>query len=196
MQNKYTEIMTTLTKRELRWHLLLTQIILIFLSLLLGLFLFDRFSEFQALLKWHETEQLVLGVTMGMVVVGLDLVLMKRLPPSYYDDGGINEKIFSGATPLEIAVISLTVAISEELLFRGVLQTHFGLVFTSILFALIHYRYLFKWYLFLNITVLSFILGFVFKYTNNNLLVTVLMHFIIDFLLGIYISKKSDAKRK
>ena len=61
---------------------------------------------------------------------------MKVLPSHYYDDGGLNERIFRGRSVIEIAVISSVVSIAEEILFRGVIQTHVGLIISSIIFAL------------------------------------------------------------
>ncbi|WP_313888844.1 CPBP family intramembrane glutamic endopeptidase [Peribacillus sp. TH24] len=119
--------------------------------------------------------------------------MMRVTPSSYQDDGGINERIFSSLSYPMIFVVALVVAISEELLFRGVLQTHLGLLWTSIIFAAVHYRYLFNWFLFLNVLVLSFFIGFLFEWTNN-LLVTITAHFLIDFILGVLIRRK-QAKR-
>ncbi|MEH7255142.1 CPBP family intramembrane glutamic endopeptidase, partial [Neobacillus niacini] len=74
--------------------------------------------------------------------------------------------------------------------FRGVIQTKVGLILASLIFAIIHYRYLFNWFLFSNIVILSFLIGFIYDWTNN-LAVTMIMHFTIDFLLGLYIKSKN-----
>lgn len=136
---------------------------------------------------------MLFGIPAGIIVVLFDLFMMRVTPSSYQDDGGINERIFSSLSYSMIFVVALVVAISEELLFRGVLQTHLGLLWTSIIFAAVHYRYLFNWFLFLNVLVLSFFIGFLFEWTNN-LLVTITAHFLIDFILGVLIRKK-QAKR-
>ncbi|MEH6908254.1 CPBP family intramembrane glutamic endopeptidase, partial [Neobacillus drentensis] len=121
-----------------------------------------------------------------IAVVLADILLMKSLPSSYYDDGGLNERIFKKRNIFHILFIALFVAFSEELLFRGIIQTKLGLILASIIFAIIHYRYLFNWFLFVNIVVLSFFIGLIFEWTGN-LAVTIAMHFVIDFLLGVYI---------
>ena len=72
------------------------------------------------------------------------------------------------------------------MLFRS---TTFGFVFASVLFAFVHYRYLRKPVLFISIVFVSFYLGFLFKLTEN-LLVTIVVHFIVDFLLGLIIRKQ------
>ncbi|MCM3180114.1 CPBP family intramembrane glutamic endopeptidase [Cytobacillus horneckiae] len=194
MRDKYSDIVKELTDRELLFHLYLTQLLLLVISLILGFLLFDSFSDFTALFKWADINIIIIGGTAGIIVVLIDLALMRVLPSSYYDDGGLNNKIFRSPSLFQIAFITMLVAFSEEILFRGVIQTNFGLIVSSIIFALVHYRYLFNWFLFLNVVLLSFLIGFVYYFTEN-LVVTILMHFIIDFLLGMSIKYRNQYNR-
>jgi uncharacterized protein len=189
MKKKYNEMIKELTDKELTFHLYLTQVLLLIVSFILGLSLFKDFSYLK-LIKWNDFQIIEFGVPGGILVVLIDVILMKQLPSSYYNDGGLNERIFRNKGTLQIAWITAMVAFSEEMLFRGMIQTKFGLIIASIVFAIIHYRYLFNWFLFLNIMLLSFLIGFIYEFTNN-LAVTIVMHFVIDFLLGIFIKKKS-----
>lgn len=186
MKRKYAELIKSLSDKELLFHLFMTQIILLTISFILGFFLFDHFSYLRSL-QLNDVKILTIGIPAGIMVVLIDILLMKWLPASYYDDGGLNERIFRNKNIPQIFLIAAVVAISEELLFRGIIQTKVGIILASIIFALIHYRYLFNWFLFLNIVVLSFVIGLIFEWTNN-LAVTIMMHFLIDFLLGIYIN--------
>jgi len=185
MKRKYTQIIKQLTDKELLYHLYLTQIFLLVISLILGAILYDHFSYLQNL-DLADNRILKIGLPAGLIVVLADIVLMKLLPASFYDDGGLNERIFRNRNVFHTLVIALVVAFSEELLFRGIIQTKVGLIMASIIFAVIHYRYLFNWFLFLNIILLSFLIGLIYKWTGN-LAVTIMMHFVIDFLLGVYI---------
>jgi uncharacterized protein len=189
MNNKYNEIIKELTDKELLFHLYATQIVLLLITFVLGILLYDHFS-FLNQLKWNDIRILTIGAMAGLLVVIIDIVLMKWLPSSYYHDGGLNEKIFQNRNIFHIAWITVTVAFSEEMLFRGIIQTRFGLIVASLVFAVIHYRYLFNWFLFINIVLLSFLIGFIYEWTNN-LAVTIVMHFVIDFLLGIHIKYKN-----
>lgn len=189
MKNKYNELIKELTDRELLFHLYATQVLLLGISFVLGIILFDHFS-FLYRIRLNDFNMLKVGAAAGIIVVAIDLVFMKVLPESYYDDGGLNEKIFHNKSTLHIALIAFIVAFSEELLFRGIIQAKFGLITASILFALVHYRYLFNWFLFADIVLLSFSIGVIFMLTDN-LAVTVVMHFTIDFSLGIYMKWKS-----
>ncbi|MFJ5621158.1 lysostaphin resistance A-like protein [Peribacillus loiseleuriae] len=198
MKNKQAELIARLSNRELHKQLFLTQILLLVISTILGFILFDHYSSFTKIFRM-EWKIIYIGVSAGLIVVLLDLVMMKLLPEAYHNDGGINERIFTSLSYPMIAVVALLVAISEELLFRGVLQTHVGLIWTSVLFALVHYRYLFHPFLFINIILLSFFIGFIFEMTGN-LYVTISMHFTIDFILGLIIKmtkgKNLDRKRE
>ncbi len=189
LKNKYSEIINELTDKELIRHLYTTQIILIALSLVLSIFLFDGYS-FWLQIHLFDLDILTIGLTAGLLVVLIDFLFTKWLPSSYYDDGGLNERIFRNQSFFQIFWIAIFVAFSEEMLFRGIIQTKIGLVWACLLFAAVHYRYLFNWFLFINIILLSFLIGFIFAWTNN-LAVTIVMHFVIDFLSGIQIRWKN-----
>lgn len=194
-RDQYRELIRGLSDKELSFHLFLTQGLLLGVSLILGIFLFDGLDDFLELIQWNDPLIWQVGATAGVAVVIVDLTLMKFLPPSLYDDGGLNERIFRNKNVLEIAVITALVAFSEEILFRGIIQTHTGLIVSSVIFALVHYRYLFNWFLFLNIIFLSFVIGFIYMKTGN-LAVTITMHFIIDFLLGLSISVRNKQEQE
>jgi uncharacterized protein len=185
MKNKYNQLINGLTDREILIHLYMTQIILLVITIVLGILLFEQFSFMKAI-DFSDSRIMLIGVPAGVAVVILDILLMKWLPSSYYDDGGLNNRIFKNRSTLHIAWIAAVVAISEELLFRGVIQTKVGLILASLIFAIIHYRYLFNWFLFTNIVILSLFIGYLYEWSNN-LALTIVMHFTIDFLLGIYI---------
>ncbi|KAB2338356.1 CPBP family intramembrane metalloprotease [Cytobacillus depressus] len=191
MKDKYSELIKELTDRDLLFHLYLTQFILLSISVILGMILFKRYSDIFDLFELHDLNIIVIGGSAGLIIVLLDVLLMKVLPPAYYDDGGLNERVFRNRSVIHIAVIAAIVAFCEELLFRGIIQTHAGLIISSIIFAVVHYRYLFNWFLFLNVVLLSFIIGYIF-YLTENLFVTIFMHFIIDFLLGIIIKYRKN----
>ncbi|MCA1054679.1 CPBP family intramembrane metalloprotease [Rossellomorea aquimaris] len=192
---KQGDLINQLSKRQLTFHLFFTQIVLLTISFLLGIFLFEDWSTFGSQFRYTSSIWTV-GVTVGLIVVMIDVFLMKKLPPRYYDDGGVNERIFSDRSIWEIALLAIAISLSEELLFRGVLQFHFGLIISSIVFAAIHFRYWAHWFLILNIVVLSFLIGIIYESTGN-LVVTIVMHFIIDFLLGLYMRfKASQAKEE
>lgn len=192
MKDRYKETVAGLTEKELLFHLAATQILLLTISGILGMIVFDSIKEFTELFVWDDQNILTYGLGAGAAVVALDVVLMKYLPKSYYDDGGLNERIFRNRSVSQIMLIAAVVAASEEILFRGVIQTNTGLIISSIIFAVVHYRYLFNWFLFTNIILLSFLIGFIYMVTHN-LAVTIIMHFVIDFILGLIIKFRTHA---
>lgn len=195
MKKSYFELVKKIPEHELLRSLYLTQLFLLIMALVLGFFFFDSLGAFLSLFQLTEADILFYGVGGGLVVVIADFIFMRLLPAEWYDDGGINERIFQKRSFGEIAGIAFVVALGEELLFRGVLQTHFGLIVASLLFALVHYRYLFRLFLFINVVGLSFLLGFIYHVTEN-LVVTIVMHFIIDFLLGCLIKVQFDKQNQ
>jgi uncharacterized protein len=190
MKNRFQEMINEMTEKELLTHLYATQFILLTIAIILGMLIYRSLDFFEVLFNWRDWSILYVGITAGLFVVILDLLLMAVVPKAYYDDGGLNEKIFRNRKIYHIALIALIVAFSEELLFRGIIQTELGLIAASIIFALIHYRYLFNWFLLLNIITLSFVIGLIYQWTEN-LSVTFVMHFVIDFLLGCIIMVKN-----
>ncbi|MFU0791589.1 CPBP family intramembrane glutamic endopeptidase [Cerasibacillus sp. JNUCC 74] len=189
---KQRELILRMDNQELRKQLTLSQIIFILISLVLSFALFESFTaQWLQLFQWQIKEILFYGVLPGLVIVSIDLILTYLLPAKYYDDGGINEKIFAEQPIWFILVFSLLVAVSEELLFRGVLQTSFGYWFASLLFALVHFRYLKKPVLLISVLFVSFYLGYLF-YLTENLVVTMVAHFIVDCLLGFFIRFKRE----
>ncbi|ASN05485.1 CPBP family intramembrane glutamic endopeptidase [Virgibacillus necropolis] len=183
---KQRDIIKQLTDRELNVQLIISQFSLVFLSIILSYILFDSFVDWLNYFKLSYYDIVYYGAASGLLIVIIDLVFMYIFPKKYYDDGGINQRIFRDRSVGGIFLLALLVAIAEELLFRGVIQTTFGYLVASIVFALIHFRYLKKPVLFVSILFVSFYIGYIFVLTEN-LLVTIMAHFIIDFTLGLVI---------
>ncbi len=184
-----SEMIKRMTDQELTKSLVYTQFLLLFISLILGFILFDHLMDIFQYFSWNVSEIVCYGFLSGLLIVVIDLILMKYVPKKYFDDGGINERIFKNRSIGGILIIALCVAFTEELLFRGVIQSNFGLLIASLLFAFIHVRYLRQPLLLISVVMISFYFGYLFELTGN-LLVTMTSHFIVDFLLGIIIRFK------
>ncbi|WP_108671090.1 CPBP family intramembrane glutamic endopeptidase [Peribacillus acanthi] len=190
MKNKQAELIKHLTDQQLLANVILTQVIVLIVAAIIGFLTFNSFQQFSELFRWDFEQIVVIGGLSGLLIVSLDIVFMKFLPERYHDDGGINKRIFGSLSYPMIIIVAFVVAIAEEILFRGILQTTFGLVLTSIIFSIVHYRYLFNWFLFINIVLLSFFIGFLYEWTGN-LNVTIFAHFLIDCILGIIIRRSA-----
>lgn len=189
MVKRQADLIKEMDDWEILFHLYLTQVMMILVALIIGFFLFANIDAFFKIWEWNLKEILLFGGGSAIIVVAIDAVLMKILPKHMYDDGGVNEKVFQKRPVWHITIICLLVAFSEELFFRGVIQTHFGFLIASLVFALLHFRYLFKWALLMVVISLSFYIGWIYLITGN-LLVTIFMHFVIDFVFALIIRRK------
>ncbi|KGX85947.1 CPBP family intramembrane glutamic endopeptidase [Pontibacillus litoralis] len=185
-RRKQEELIKQLTDRQLVNQVYVTQLLLFSIAIVLAFLMIDSFNEWATIWMWDSSVILRYGVMAGLIVFLIDVVLMATLPEQWYDDGGINVRVFRSISVLEIAVIAALVAIVEELLFRGIIQTSFGYITASLAFAVLHLRYLTKPVLLLSVLMISFYLGWMFEMTQL-LWVTIVAHFIIDFMLGVMI---------
>src|SRR5699024_9418322 len=176
---KQRDIIKQLSDKELKYQLLFSQFILFILSIILSVFLFHSLHDWFAYFHFHTIYIIYFGIGTGIVIVGFDLLIIYLLPAKWYDDGGINERIFKNRSIADILLIVGIVSIAEEFLFRGVIQTTFGYIIASTLFALVHIRYLSKPVLFISVLITSFYIGWIFEITGS-LLVTITAHFIVD----------------
>lgn len=186
---RQAELADQLTNEQLRRAVVYSQGVFLFISIVLSFFLFDSLADWISLFHFNMSEMVYFGIMPGIIMVLIDLVLMSILPSHYYDDGGINKRIFTNLSIPRIFVLTLLIAVSEEMLFRGVIQTTFGYLTASIIFALVHVRYLRKPVLLLSVLMISLFIGYMYEVTNN-LLVSITTHFVIDFLLGLIIRYK------
>lgn len=183
---KQSELIKQMTDKDLKKSLVFSQALFVLISGILSIILFENMSVWLTLFDLDIYAIVYYGVIPGLVIVLVDLILMYVLPKHHFDDGGINEKLFRSRSIGDIFMIALIVAISEELLFRGVIQTVFGFLIASIVFTLVHIRYLKKPVLLISVLCISFYIGYLFELTGN-LYVTITVHFIVDFLLGLVI---------
>jgi|SRR5699024_3884730 len=163
-----------------------SQLLFLFIAIFLSVFLFPSFSDWSKLFSYNIKEISYYGILPALLIIAINILLKKFIPKEHLDDGGINEKLFKNSTVWDIFKIAFIVAICEEVLFRGLIQTTFGLIFASLIFALVHFRYLKKPVLLISIVLISFYLGYLYLLTGN-LLVTMVAHFFVDFILGLII---------
>lgn len=149
------------------------------------------------LLWWHDWLSLDLwgvqswtvwlwGCGTGLLIVCVDLLLTRLLPEYMIDQTGINEKLFKSQPVWHIFVMTLLIAFAEELLFRGALQPHLGIFWTSVLFTAIHFRYLKQWLMMTAVFFMSLGLGSLVLMTHS-LMASTVAHFVVDFTLGVLI---------
>jgi membrane protease YdiL (CAAX protease family) len=98
-------------------------------------------------LRLPTTQDVIWGVGVGLGLIGLLIVLAaiwSRLVPleQIEQQSAASEQIARSFNTIPLAfALSLAAAVSEEILFRGALQPVFGLIPTSLFFALVHIQY-------------------------------------------------------
>ncbi|MDM5298567.1 CPBP family intramembrane metalloprotease [Bacillus pumilus] len=189
MIEQHRQIIQKLSDRQVVEQLYFTQVAMLIVSLLLGIFMFDHFTDFTALWQIRDVRIVIYGIGGAILVIIIDAIVMKVFPAHMYDDGGLNEKMFKNRSIPHIVWLTLLIAFSEEILFRGIIQQQFGLEIASIVFALLHFRYLSKILLFILVVSISIFLGLLYEWTGN-LFVPVMTHFVIDFVFACQIRFK------
>ena len=95
---------------------------------------------------------------------------------------------------LDIVLISICAGVGEEIMFRGVLQEFFGVIFTSILFVAIHGYLTFKnWALSIYGFVMTIIimgLGYIYEFWG--VFIPIVAHTVIDLVLLLEIIKNRE----
>lgn len=175
----------SLSDKQMVMQLYLTQGLLLAVSILLSLFFFRTvlapFDHF----AWS-AEAVIWGCALAGTVLICDMLIMKYAPKSWYDDGGINQRIFRSCSIPHIVFLALLISFTEEILFRGILQHALGLWPAAVVFTLLHTRYLDRPLLFAAVIIASVLLGLIYEWTDN-LLAAITAHFFIDFVSAAHI---------
>lgn len=160
------------------------------LALLLAVFLAWYFEISLMPLSEDYFRDIVMGTAGALVPFLFFLFLMSERAGKFALFGSLRKivttgvkEIFSNAKLIDLIVISLIAGISEEILFRGVLQVKYGIVAASIVFGLAHCispAYV------ITAAIMGFYIG-AFYYFSNSLLVPVQIHFIYDLGALIYL---------
>ncbi|PWW05582.1 hypothetical protein DFQ01_104142 [Paenibacillus cellulosilyticus] len=158
------------------------------LTLIIGIvwLLFQHRNPFRLLEFPAQSNFWMYGVGLTAVVIAVDVLISRFVPEQANDDGGINERLFRKRPVWHIVLISLVVAICEEMLFRGAMQQTFGPYWVSIIFAAIHVRYLRHWIPTGLVFSISYGLGWIYI-QSGTLWAPILTHFLVDTVMGLII---------
>lgn len=126
------------------------------------------------------------GTVVGLGIVFFEFVLIRVVPEKWLDDGGINRLLFRRRSPLHIFFIAALAALAEELFFRGAVQHWLGIWWTTLLFVLVHTRYLRQWVLVSFVGLISLLFGWLVQWSGT-LAPAIAAHWTVDFLMGLYL---------
>lgn len=182
-----------LDQRALRLNLYATQSLLL-LAGVIGSIWQHGWADTLQLFTFPEWKPLALAVLLAGSVAVISIGLAQFLPAEWQDDGEISRKIFKGLSIPSVLLLCFYVGLSEEWLFRGAIQPLLGNGWTSLLFAVIHLRYLRKPMLLASVYGTSWLLGWLFAYSQG-LLAPVIAHAFLDFFLALYIRWNCQTER-
>lgn len=171
------------------------------LTLLVGLVLYYWFYIRRGVNLDHVFTQsdvipsITAGVCLALMIIIINIIMERLLPAKFFDDGGINEKLFAERSLIHIVFIAFIVALSEEFLFRVVIQPLLGLWWTSVLFTVIHVRYLGNWVMPLFVFAVSLSLGGLYIWSENAW-APVTTHFLVDMVMASIIRFRLLYNRK
>jgi membrane protease YdiL (CAAX protease family) len=169
----------------LRANLYLTQGMLLLMAVVGSLWQ-HGWSETIRLFQLPASLHLAYAGGIVALVVAASVGMEHFLPARWQDDGEISRKLFAGLSVMSTLLLCTFVGVSEEWLFRGVLQPLLGNFWTSTLFVLVHHRYLRKPLLVISVFATSWLLGWLFT-ESRGLVAPVVAHTMIDFMLALYL---------
>ncbi|WP_274364478.1 CPBP family intramembrane glutamic endopeptidase [Paenibacillus thermotolerans] len=184
--------LTKITDRMLLINLYFTQLLTLLAAL--GIMWLQKRNPLGVLALPDSYIPWVWGLVFACVVFAADALISRWVPEEFSDDGGINEKLFGRRPVWHIALISLIVAVCEEMLFRGAIQYMIGPYWTSIVFATLHVRYLRHWLMTGLTFSISYGLGWIAVQTGS-LWTPIAAHFIIDLVMGLTIRFRGSTDR-
>ncbi|MTT31246.1 CPBP family intramembrane metalloprotease [Terrilactibacillus sp. BCM23-1] len=184
--------LNALSDQEIKHALIQTQLILLLISVMWILIYKNNWPYWKKVLTIRGDDHLfIFGVLPALVVVLLQIIIDKSVPRHWFDDDGMNERMMRALSIPELFLFMGLVAFSEELLFRGLIQSTFGIWITTLCFAVIHVRYLKKPLVIFVLVLISLLLSWLFAKTNS-LIIPMVVHFIIDLLLGLLLKWQSN----
>lgn len=133
-------------------------------------------------------QQVLLGIGLGVVlipcVIGLEYVTSLLGFAASEEVENLTEQLLGGLfeTPIGIITLGAAAALGEETIFRGAAQPRFGLLLTSVLFAILHSNY----GLTLS-TLIVFLLGLVLGWIRirHNTTTAMIVHAVYNSSLGL-----------
>ncbi|MBS7529119.1 CPBP family intramembrane metalloprotease [Hazenella sp. IB182353] len=171
-----------LTEKQVLLSFYITQLIMMVIGFPL-LWWQGHFNE--GYFGFSNIDMWIWGASLGLLIVCIELILIQMVPQDWMDDGGINHLLLKNRSFLHICWIACIAGVVEEILFRGVIQEWLGIWGSTMLFALLHTRYLHKWLLFSFVVGISILFGFIVEWTGQ-LAPVIIAHTVIDLLMGLY----------
>lgn len=124
-----------------------------------------------------------LVVLAGVLVVfafnaTMEWIQRAAFPALWESDQAFGRSLSQHMGPAQIVLLGLSAGIGEEITMRGALQPRLGILFTSVLFAMLHVQY--SWFGMVVILMLGIVLGTLRRLTSTS--VAIAVHALFDML--------------
>lgn len=180
--------MKEINKKILYLNILVSQGILFLAGYLWLRFLTPENSWHNILKLPENTFVLCLAFLAGSaLLLSLQFIFLKYVERDLLTDE-LNLVLISKFSLAELFVIFFTGALVEEILFRGIIQTHLGIWLASFLFTIIHFRYLQKIVLIMEVYLMGLILGAMYLLTQT-IWVPIFCHLTVNIITAFMIKK-------
>ena len=170
---------------QLTWSLVSFQLALTFITLLLHFLILEPEEQASVSLTFGSlklTAYYAWPLILMAIIVSLPMI--NKIPPMMEIKLKLQSPPFGPwilqAPYWHFAIVSLLAGLSEEWLFRGVLQTSLGFYLSSFLFAVCHF--LTPAY-FVVAGIMGLYLGLIFDASQGNLLPVIVIHAVYDFVV-------------
>lgn len=168
-------------------NIVLSQAILVIISAFLILLIFPEVQLADVMRLSCRTVHLLAFLAGSVLLLGLQLLFHRYVSKDRLTEE-INILLINTFSLPELTGIFFFGALTEETLFRGILQPVLGILTASLLFTLIHFRYLKKIFLILEVFLMGLILGLTYFLTGT-VWIPVFCHFTVNILTAFLIKK-------
>ena len=182
-----TNTMNEIPKKILLLNVVLSQAIIVGIGILLIFAVFenrDLTELFSVRIDFFSIFVVILGS--GLLIL-LQLLFHKFLAHEKLFDE-INMVLMERFSLKELFWIFLGGSIAEEFLFRGIIQTEFGILIASIVFTITHFRYHNKLYIIAEVFLMGLLLGLIYTLTKM-LWVPIVCHLTVNFATAFLLKK-------
>ncbi|NLI90847.1 MAG: CPBP family intramembrane metalloprotease [Peptococcaceae bacterium] len=176
-----------INRKVLLYNMILSQAILFLAGFLFVKFITPGRSFFEIFEIRFTGSFLLTFLAGGCLLLGVQFFFLKFISKDRLKDE-INRYLMDYFSLPELFLIFFFGALAEEFLFRGVMQPYFGLCITAVLFTVIHFRYLRKIFLLIEVFLMGLILGGSYWITQT-IWAPVCCHLLVNYMTAILIKK-------
>ncbi|NLP44985.1 MAG: CPBP family intramembrane metalloprotease [Peptococcaceae bacterium] len=172
--------MSGISKRLLVINLIASQLLLILLAIVFQ-FAFKRQLLLKEIFSLDFTIfSFFIVIISSALLLLIQLIFLKFVSKERLFDP-VNMYLLQNFSLKELLIIFFTGAISEELLFRATIQPKVGIAIGSLIFTIVHFRYLNKIFILIEVFIIGVILGISYHLTSS-IWVPVFCHFFVNLL--------------